>query len=186
MLLGTEFKDKTLGIVGCGRIGRRVAEIMHRGFGMKIAYYDRERNTSLDSELSATFMPELDGLVEESDVISLHLPLTDTTRHLFDQALLSKMKSTALLVNTARGPIIDETALAVALKTQTITGAALDVFENEPTVHPDLLQLSNVILSPHIASATNEARDNMSLVAADNIIAVLNGESPLNPIDVLD
>lgn len=184
--LGTEFKGKTLGIVGCGRIGRRVAEIMYRGFGMKIAYYDRQHNDSFDSEFSATFMPELGELLKMADVVSLHLPLTNDTRHLFDHAHLNMMKSSALLVNTARGPIIDEAALALALKSDVIAGAALDVFENEPAVHPDLLPLSNVILSPHIASATTEARSEMSVVAADNIIAVLKGKDPINPIDVLD
>lgn len=182
LLLGTEFKGKTLGIVGCGRIGRRVAEIMHRGFDMKIAYYDRQHNGSFDSDLSATFMPELNELLKVADVISLHLPLTDTTRHLFDQAVLNKMKPSALLINTARGAIIDEAALAAALQAGTITGAALDVFENEPAVHPELLPLSNVILSPHIASATTEARNEMSIVAAENIIAVLGNQPALNPV----
>lgn len=186
LFLGTEFRGKTLGIVGCGRIGRRVAEIMHHGFGMKIAYYDRSRNTSFDSDLSAVFTPELDELLGMADVLSIHLPLNDETRHLFNKARLNKMKPTALLVNTARGPIINEESLAETLKSGVIAGAALDVFENEPAVHPNLLTLPNVILSPHIASATIEARNEMSVVAADNIIAVLNGHNPLNPIDVVD
>lgn len=182
LLLGTELKGKTLGIVGCGRIGRRVAEIMHRGFGMKVSYYDRQRNDALDSELSATFTPELDGLLKVADVVSLHLPLTNDTRHLFNADQLKKMKPSALLINTARGAIIDEAALAEALQAGTIAGAALDVFENEPAVHPELLPLSNVILSPHIASATTEARNEMSIVAADNIIVVLGNQPALNPV----
>ena len=186
LLLGTELKGKTLGIVGCGRIGQRVAEIMHHGFGMKISYYDRQKNETLDSELSATFAPELDELLKTADVISLHLPLTKDTKHLINSARMGLMKSSSLLINTARGAIIDESALAEALQAGTIAGAALDVFENEPAVHPELLPLANVILSPHIASATVEARNEMSIVAANNILAILNGESPLNPIDVLD
>lgn len=184
LFLGTEFKGKTLGIVGCGRIGKRVAEIMHYGFGMNIAYHDREHNQSLDTELSATFVPELDTLVKAVDVLSLHLPLTDDTRHLFGEKRLSMMKPSALLINTARGAIIDEVALAQALQTHIIAGAALDVFENEPSVHQQLLSLPNVVLSPHIASATTEARDKMSLVAAENIIAVLSGKEAINSITV--
>ncbi|MEX2340766.1 MAG: D-glycerate dehydrogenase [Candidatus Paceibacterota bacterium] len=182
LLLGMEFKNKTLGIVGCGRIGGRVAEIMHKGFGMKIAYYDRNQNDPLESELSATFMPELDDLLSSSDIVSLHLPATPETQHLLNEERLTKMKPTALLINTSRGSVVDEAALAKALKTDTITGAALDVFENEPDVHPELLALENVILTPHIASATLEAREQMSIIAADNIIAVLNNQSPPNPV----
>jgi len=134
LLLGTELKDKTLGIVGCGRIGQRVAEIMHLGLGMKVSYYDRQKNDTLDSELSATFAPELDELLKTADVISLHLPLTKDTKHLINSTRLSLMKPSALLINTARGAIIDEEALAGALQAGTIAGAALDVFENEPAV----------------------------------------------------
>ena len=186
LLLGTELKSKTLVIVGCGRIGQRVAEIMHRGFGMKVSYYDRQKNETLDSELSATFTPELDELLKTADVISLHLPLTKDTKHLINSTRMGLMKPSSLLINTARGAIIDESALTEALKAGTIAGAALDVMENEPAVHPELLPLANVILSPHIASATVEARNEMSIVAANNILTILNGESPLNPIDVLD
>ncbi len=182
LLLGMEFKGKTLGIAGCGRIGKRLAEIMHYGFGMKIAYFDRERNEQLDSELDAKYVSVVDELLPLSDVISVHLPLTDETRHLFNQERFSKMKPGALFVNTARGAIVDEAALAEALRSRQLSGAALDVFENEPTVHPELIKLTNVILTPHIASATREAREQMSVVAADNIIAVLEGRSPLNPV----
>ncbi len=182
LLLGMEFKGKTLGIAGCGRIGKRLAEIMHHGFGMKIAYFDRGRNEQLDSELEATYAPDIDRLLSLSDIVSVHLPLTDETRHLFNQERFSKMKPGALFVNTARGPIVDEAALAEALRSGHLSGAALDVFENEPAVHPELLELKNAVLTPHIASATREARDQMSVVAADNVLAVLAGQAPLNPV----
>ena len=178
LLLGIEFKGKTLGIVGCGRIGQRVGEIMHRGFGMKIAYYDQKPNVEFENSLSAAFFPDLDQLLNEADIVTVHLPLTDGTRHLFDKDRLSKMKPSAFLVNTARGAIIDEAALASTLREKKIAGAALDVFESEPTVHPDLLSLQNLVITPHIASATIEAREQMSIMSADNVIAVLNGETP--------
>ena len=182
LLLGMEFKGKKLGIVGCGRVGQRVAEIMHKGFGMNILYNDQRPNDQLESELGAEFVPELDDLLTEADVVSIHLPATPDTLHLFSEARLAKMKKTALLINTARGSIIDEAALAKALASGAIASAGLDVFENEPNVHPGLLSLSNVIVTPHTASATKEARDRMSVMAADNIIAVLDGQSPLNSV----
>lgn len=182
LLLGMEFKGKTLGIAGCGRIGKRLAEIMHHGFGMKIAYFDRERNEQLDGELQAKYVPDIDELLSLSDVISVHLPLTDETRHLFNQERFLKMKPGSLFVNTARGPIVDEAALADSLRSGQLSAAALDVFENEPAVHPELLKSKNVVVTPHIASATREARDQMSVVAADNVLAVLAGQTPLNPV----
>lgn len=182
LLLGMEFKGKTLGIVGCGRIGKRLAEIMHHGFGMQIAYFDRKPDPDLESELKARYASEIDELLSISDVVSVHLPLTDETRHLFNQERFSKMKSGAIFVNTARGAIVDEKALATALRSGALSAAALDVFENEPAVNPELLSLKNVVLTPHIASATREARDQMSLVAADNVLAVLEGRPPLNPV----
>lgn len=180
LLLGTELHGKTLGIVGCGRIGRRVAEIMRHGFGMRIVYHDRQANTELETALDATYAADLDSLLADADVVSIHLPLTDTTRHLFGAETFAKMKRTALLINTARGPIIDEAALAAALGEDIIAGAGLDVFEEEPKVHPALLSRSDVIVTPHIASATNEARDAMSVVAAENILIALQGETPPN------
>lgn len=178
LLLGMELKGKTLGIVGGGRIGTRVAEIARYGFGMNIVYHDRQPNEAMGDG----FRPDLASLLSEADIVSIHLPLTDSTRHLFNEETISKMKPEALLINTARGPIIDEAALAAALKDNVIKGAAIDVFENEPKVHPDLLPLSNIILTPHTASATLEAREAMSNIAADNIIAVLSGQPPLNPV----
>lgn len=185
LLLGMEFKGKTLGVAGTGRIGKRTAEIMHHGFGMNVAYFDRQPNQAFEAELTATFMPDIGSLLATADVISIHLPLTDDTRHLIDTAALASMKPTALLINTARGPIVDEAALAAALQAGTIAGAALDVFEHEPEADPALLPLQNVILTPHIASATHEARDRMSIMAADNILAVLAGSAPLSPVAVV-
>lgn len=182
LLLGMEFKGKTLGVVGCGRIGKRLAEIMHNGFGMQVAYFDRQQNPDMESMLEARYAREIDELLSISDIVSVHLPLTDETRHLFNQERFSKMKPGAIFVNTARGAIVDEKALAAALRAGTLSAAALDVFENEPAVEPELLTLKNVILTPHIASATREARDQMSIVAADNVIAVLGGRPPLNPV----
>lgn len=182
LLLGTEFKGKTLGIVGGGRIGSRVAEIMRQGFGMNIIYHDRQKNESLEKSLSAVFYSALDEMLALADVISIHLPLNDDTHHLFSSKSLALMKHTALLINTARGAIVDETALVDALKSGVIAGAALDVFENEPRLDPSLSALDNLIVTPHIASATIEARDEMSRVAAENILAVLQGKAPLNQV----
>jgi len=182
LLLGMALKGKTLGIVGGGRIGHRVAEIMHHGFQMEIVYFDQQKNTDFESDLGAQFMSEIDDLLAASDVVSIHLPLTPETRHFFNQDRLSKLKPTALLVNTARGAIIDEAALAAALQANQFAGAALDVFENEPAVNPALLTLDNVTFTPHTASATKEARDQMSVMAADNVLAVLNGQTPPNPV----
>lgn len=181
LLLGIELKGKTLGIVGCGRIGQRLAEIMKNGFGMKIIYNDQNRNESLETELAAEFH-EIDSLLKEADVVSIHLPATEETAHLFNKDNLAKMKSSALLINTARGSIIDEAALVEALNKKTIASAALDVFEDETSVNRDLASLTNVVLTPHIASATLEAREQMSIIAADNIISVLNNQPPQNPV----
>lgn len=182
LLLGMEFKGKTLGIAGCGRIGQRVAEIMHKGFGMNIIYHDQRQNDQLESTLEANFVPNLDDLLAEADVVSIHLPSTPETNHLLNVERITKMKKTAILINTARGSIIDEAALAGALESGKIAGAGLDVFENEPSVNPSLLPLSNVVITPHIASATKEARDRMSVMAADNIIAVLDDQTPPNSV----
>lgn len=182
LLLGMEFQGKTLGIAGCGRIGSRVAEIMHKGFGMNVIYYDQRQNDQLDSTLSATFVPNLDDLLVEADVVSIHLPSTPETNHLFNSERIAHMKKTALLINTSRGSIVDEAALAEALESGKIAGAGLDVFENEPSVHPALLPLSNIVVTPHTASATKEARDRMSVMAADNVIAVLDNKTPPNPV----
>lgn len=176
-LTGPELKGKTLGIIGMGRIGRAVAEKI-KGFGMKIIYYDIYRNEKAEKELGVEYK-DLETVLKESDFVSLHVPLTKETRHLIGEKELRMMKSSAYLINTARGPVIDTDALVKALKEKWIAGAALDVFEQEPLPpdHP-LTKLDNIVLAPHIASATIEARQRMAELAAKNLIAVLKGEDP--------
>ncbi len=175
-MLGTELRGKQLGLVGVGRIGRAVAE-KAPAFGMSVAYAE-----PAPIELAGAEHVSLDRLLATSDVVSLHCPLTPETRHLIDQKALAKMKRTAYLINASRGPVVDEAALAWALTGRLIAGAALDVYENEPQVHSTLLSLENVMLIPHIASATTETRTAMANLAASNVIAVLAGEPPLTPV----
>jgi len=179
LLLGNDLSGKTLGVVGLGRIGSRVAYHALKGFDMKVLYYDVKRNEDFEKEFSAVFMP-LEDLLKQSDFISIHVPLLDSTRHLINAENLKLMKPSAYLVNTSRGPVIDEAALAYALANKVIKGAALDVFEFEPKITPGLLRLDNVILTPHIASATEETRSKMSDLAATNIIEALEGRTPPN------
>lgn len=182
--IGGDVSGKTLGIVGAGRIGTAMAR-MSRGFGMPVLYTSSSgrRNEVLESELNARLVP-FEELLEQSDFISLHTPLTPGTRHLFGAEAFARMKRTAYLINTARGPVIDEQALLQALKTGEIAGAGLDVYENEPALTPGLAELNNVILLPHIGSGTESARTDMSVLAARNLLAMLEGEKPetcLNP-----
>lgn len=175
-LLGMELRGKQLGLVGLGRIGRAVAE-KAPAFGMTVAYTART-----PSDLpNATQMP-LDRLLSTSDVVSLHCPMTPETMHLIDQKALTKMKRTAYLINTSRGSVVDEGALAWALKERLIAGAALDVYEREPEIHSGLMSLENVLLIPHLASATTETRTAMAGLAASNAIAILNGQPPITPV----
>ncbi len=184
LMLGTELTKKTLGIIGLGAIGRRVAHIASRGFGMRVCYYDVKPSPDLEKEYGAEFCSSVDAVCENADVITLHVPLLPSTTHLIDERRLRLMKPSALLINTSRGPVIDEVALVEALKEKVITGAALDVFEHEPALSPGLATLSNVVLTPHIASATTEARDAMAETAAANIIAALEGKTPPNLVVV--
>ncbi len=185
LFLGMELKGKTLGIIGLGRIGFGVAERCVKGMGMRVRYSDPKTNPDFERELGGQFR-SLDDLLRESDVVSIHVPLLPSTRHLINADRLGRMKPTALLVNTSRGPIVDEAALLDALESKKIAGAALDVFECEPSIvcrpddHLRLKALPNVILTPHIASATHEARQAMSRLAAENILAVLDGREPPN------
>ncbi|MBN2364972.1 MAG: D-glycerate dehydrogenase [Calditrichaeota bacterium] len=181
LLLGHELKGKTLGILGAGRIGQAVAE-RSRGWSMKILYYDRNENEYLNSNLFAKRcgLPEL---LSHSDVISVHLPLSSDTYHLIDRKSLKSMKKSAVLVNTARGPIVDEKALKTALAEKWIAAAGLDVFENEPTMTEDLEKLKNVVLTPHIGSATIQARDDMARIAARNLLAILEGKEPVSIVN---
>ena len=175
-MLGMELRGKQLGLVGVGRIGQAVAE-KAPAFGMSVAYTAR-RAADL---ANATQMP-LDRLLATSDIVSLHCPMTPETKHLIDQKALTRMKRTAYLVNTSRGPVVDEAALAWALKERVIAGAALDVYEKEPEIHPGLVGLENVLLIPHLASATTETRTAMADLAVTNAIAVLNGNPPVTPV----
>ena len=175
-MLGAELRGKQLGIVGYGGIGRAVAK-RGRAFGMRIAYTSRTPKDEPDAEP----MP-LDRLLATSDVVSLHCPLTPETRHLIDQPALARMKRSAYLINTSRGPVVDEKALAWALRMRLIAGAGLDVFDEEPKVEPELLTLENVMLVPHLGSGTVETRTAMADLAVRNVAAVLAGQPPLTPV----
>ncbi len=180
-LRGIDVWGKKLGILGMGRIGRAVAR-RARGFGMEILYHNRSRNQDAERELGARYLG-LDDLLAESDFISIHTPLTDETRHLIGAEELERMKPQAVLVNTSRGPVVDEGSLADALEHGRIFAAGLDVYEEEPRVHPKLLELENVVLAPHIGSASMETRDRMATLAAENLRAVLRGEQPKTPVE---
>lgn len=181
LLLGTELKGKTLGIVGLGRIGSRVAQIAQKGFDMSIIYTDVKRNSDFEKEFQAKFY-RLNELLERADVVSIHVPLLPTTQHLINAGSFKRMKKTSLLVNTSRGPVVDERSLVKALRRHEIAGAGLDVFEFEPKLASGLQSLANVVITPHTASATIEARTAMAKIAAENIISVLNDKKPLNPV----
>jgi lactate dehydrogenase-like 2-hydroxyacid dehydrogenase len=180
-MLGSGIQGKTLGIVGLGKIGLATAR-RARAFGMEIAYAGRRRAPAdVETELAARFLP-LDELLAQADVVSLHCPLRAETRHLIDAEALGRMQRSAFLVNTTRGPVVDEAALADALRSGTIAGAGLDVFEREPEVHEALLELENVVLIPHLGSATVETRTAMGVLAARNVVAVLGGGEAVTPV----
>ncbi|MBM3214481.1 D-glycerate dehydrogenase [Candidatus Poribacteria bacterium] len=181
MLLGYDVYGKTLGIVGMGRIGKATAR-RAMGFGMRILYTSRTVHEDAEREFGAQRVP-LDDLLRESDYVSLHVPLSDETRHLIGSRELALMKPSAFLINTARGPIVDEKALVRALRDGTIAGAGLDVYEDEPAVADGLMELDNVVLAPHIASATVETRTKMAMLAAENAIAVIEGRRPAHIVN---
>jgi len=181
LFVGVDVWGKKLGIVGMGRIGQAVAR-RGRGFGMEILYHNRSRKEDAEKEFDARRV-ELDELLETADFVSVHTPLTDETRHLIGPEELRRMKLTAVLVNTSRGPVVDEGALADALADGRIFAAGLDVYEDEPKVHPKLLDLENAVLAPHIGSGSQETRDGMAVLAAENIVAVLSGGEPKTPVD---
>lgn len=168
---------KTVGIIGAGRIGWRVASTMRRGFDCEILVHSTRRHRDWEEDLGAAFAP-LDSVLERSDFVSLHCPLTDATRHLIDAAALERMKSTACLINTARGAIVDEAALVRALDGTRIAAAGLDVYEREPQLSAGLAALESVVVLPHIGSATHEARDAMGRLCAEAVIDVLSGREP--------
>jgi glyoxylate reductase len=181
LMLGQGATNKTLGIIGAGRIGTAFA-LKSKGFDMKVIYSDEQRNEQLERELGAKKVP-LPKLLKESDYVSIHVPLMKATHHLIGEKELKMMKKTAVLINTARGPIIDEAALIKALKEHWIFGAGLDVYEKEPEISRELKSLDNVVLQPHTGSGTIETRTKMALMAAENLIEGLKGNIPPNCIN---
>ena len=181
MFTGQDVHGATLGIVGMGRIGLAVAR-RAQGFKMQILYHDARRNPGAEQEVGATYVDTLDDLLGRSDFVSLHVPLLPETRHLMNAERLRKMKRSAILINTSRGPVVDEKALAQALKEGVIAGAGLDVYEREPAVEPALLDLENAVLLPHIASASTRTRTRMAVRAAENIRAFIDGKPLLDPV----
>jgi len=181
LFLGKDITGRTLGILGAGRIGRAVAE-RAAGFGMRILYHDLHSHSDLERETGAVQVGK-DELLEQADFVSVHVPLTEDTRHMIGSRELARMKRSAVLINTSRGPTVDEQALVEALKEGEIWGAGLDVFEDEPQVHPGLLHLPNVVLAPHIASASGATREKMAAMAVDNVMAVMEGRKPRNLVN---
>jgi glyoxylate reductase len=178
LLVGQDIHHRTLGILGMGRIGQAVAR-RGLGFSMRILYAGSK---PVELDFPAEFVSK-ETLLRESDFISLHVPLNQSTRHLIGEAELNLMRKTAVLVNTARGPVVDEAALAQALKNNVIAAAGIDVFEHEPQIHPELLQCRNAVLAPHIGTASVATRTRMSMMAAENAVAVILGKVPLNPVN---
>ncbi|NGP89020.1 2-hydroxyacid dehydrogenase [Fodinibius halophilus] len=175
--LGMELQGKTLGIIGMGRIGQAVAK-RARAMGMDIIYHNRSRvSDETEQKLNASYYSSHKELAQSTDFLTLHCPLTDETRHLIDAEVLRLMPRHAILINTSRGPVVEEAALAEALHNNTIGGAALDVFENEPEVHPNLQDAPNCLLTPHMASASYKTREDIGMLAANAIIGVLNGKA---------
>ncbi len=182
LMLGYELTGKTLGIIGMGRIGSAVAK-RAKGFDMHVLYYKRHRlSEEEEKEVGAEYV-YLDELLSRSDFVSIHTPLTGDTRHMLGEEQFKKMKRNCILVNTARGPIIDEKAMVKALKEGWIAGAGLDVYENEPYITQELLDMDNVVLEPHIGSATYEAREKMAEMVVNDCLAVLNGNKPVNLVN---
>ena len=181
LLIGTDMKGKVIGLIGVGAIGAEVARILHKGFGSSIIYSDVVANKLLEEETGAVKI-EINELIKTADIVSLHCPLLASTTHLINKEALASMKNSAFLINTSRGPVVDEIALVDALKNKEICGAGLDVFEFEPKLAKGLAKLDNVILTPHIASARVSARNLMVEIAAKNIISVLEGGKAINSV----
>ncbi len=172
--VGTDLSGKTIGLVGVGNIGGRVAHIL-KGFGVNIIYNDIAKNEKIESDCGAVYISDVNELIKSADIVSLHVPLMDSTRHLINESHLKMMKPTAFLINTSRGPVVDEVALVSALQNKVIAGAGLDVFEFEPNLSDGLKDLTNVVLTPHIASARESARNDMAVLAAQSIIDFFEG-----------
>ncbi|WP_372724937.1 2-hydroxyacid dehydrogenase [Novipirellula sp.] len=180
--LGLDISGSTLGLVGLGRIGRAMIQ-RAKGFDMKVLYWNRTRMESGEERKLGVEYVELDQLLAQSDFVSLHVALTEGTKHLIDERRLGQMKPTAYLINTARGPVVDEKALLRALQTNSIAGAGLDVFENEPEIEPGLFQLDNAVLAPHLGSATIATRTKMGELAVENCLAGCTGKRPANLVN---
>lgn len=181
LFLGPLLCGKTVGIIGTGQIGSQFARMCHNGFRMKVVYSDVVRNKELERDLGAHKV-EIEKLLREADVVSLHTPLLPATHHLMNKERFGYMKPTAILINTARGPVVDEAALTKALANGTIAGAGIDVFEHEPEISPELTKMPNVIITPHIASATMDTRVTMAECTAKNLVAYFSTGEPLNRI----
>lgn len=180
LLLGTELKNKTFGILGAGRIGTAVAK-RAKSFGTKIIYFDNKRNLKLEKNCKGK-MVSLKRILNASDILCVHLPLNEKTFHFLNTNRLNQMKKDSILINTSRGEIIDETALIKLLRKNKSMKVGLDVFENEPKVNPELMKYSNVLVLPHLGSATIEARDGMAMLTVKNVINVLRGKQPISPV----
>lgn len=181
LLIGTDLKGKTIGLIGAGQIGTEVAKILHYGFGSKIIYSDITPNTELE-KITGPTRKETSEILREADIVSLHVPLLSSTHHLINKESLATMKKTAFLINTSRGAVIDEKALVEALKNKVIQGAGIDVYEFEPKLTKGITKLSNIVLTPHIASARVSARDMMSEIAVKNIISVIETGKVINSV----
>lgn len=181
LFIGSDLKGKILGLVGAGKIGQEVA---HKAvaFGMRVIYYDVRRSEALEQEYKAEYFDKVEPVVAQADFVSLHVPLLDSTKHLMNEKTLGMMKPTAFLINTSRGPVVDEKALVDALKRKKIAGAGIDVFEFEPKLTRGLTKLRNIVMTPHTGSATVGAREFMSVTAAENIIAFFEGRIPPNAV----
>ena len=182
MYLGSDLGGKTLGILGAGRIGSRVVHHAVKGFDMNAIYYDIKQNEHIEKEYGAKFYSTPEEVLKEADVVTVHVPLLDSTRHLINAERLAMMKPSSYLVNTSRGPVVDESALVDAIKNGVIKGAALDVFEEEPEMAPGLAELDSVVITPHIASATEETRGKMADLAGQSIVDKLAGKTPVNVV----
>lgn len=181
IFIGTDLRGKTIGLIGAGQIGTEVAKMLRYGFGANIIYSDIKRNTDLEN-IDGIIKRETEEVLRESDIVSLHVPLLPTTKHLINSETLKTMKPTAFLINTSRGPVVDEKALIEALEKDIIRGAGLDVFEFEPKLSRGLTKLPDVIITPHIASSRQSAREMMSIIAAKNIISFIETGQPLNNV----
>jgi lactate dehydrogenase-like 2-hydroxyacid dehydrogenase len=181
LFIGSNFFGKTLGLVGTGQIGKRVAKYA-RALGLNVLYYDVKRDEAFEKEQGVVYRDSMESLLPEADFVSLHVPLLPSTKHLMNESHFKLMKPTAYLINTSRGPVVDEVALEVAVREGVIAGAALDVYEFEPKIAENLRSLENVILTPHIASASMEARNEMCEVVLKNVFAFINGEPLPNEV----